>query len=36
MVYQCQNKETQEVYAVKQIHKPGLTDREKEFLREEI
>lgn len=35
-VFQCQNKETQEVVAVKQIHKPSLTDREKEFLREEI
>jgi serine/threonine protein kinase len=35
-VFQCQNRETQEIVAVKQIHKPSLTEREKEFLREEI
>lgn len=35
-VYQCQNKETQEIVAVKQINKPNLSEREKDFLREEI
>ena len=36
VVYQCQNKETSEVIAVKQIVKGQLTAREKDFLREEI
>lgn len=35
-VYECQNKETQEIVAMKHIHKPSLTEREREFLREEI
>ena len=35
-VFQCQNKETQEVIAVKHIVKSSLTDRERDFLREEI
>lgn len=36
VVYQCQNKETSEVIAAKQIVKSQLTAREKDFLREEI
>lgn len=35
-VYECQNKETGEIVAMKHIHKPSLSEREKEFLREEI
>jgi serine/threonine protein kinase len=35
-VYQCQNKETSDVIAAKQIVKGSLTAREKDFLREEI
>lgn len=35
-VYECQNKETGEIVAMKHIHKPSLSEREREFLREEI
>jgi serine/threonine protein kinase len=35
-VYKCQNKETGEYVAMKHIHKPSLSEREREFLREEI
>lgn len=35
-VYECQNIETGEIVAMKHIHKPSLSEREKEFLREEI
>ena len=35
-VYQCQNKDTQDIIAMKQIDKSSLTEREKDFLREEI
>lgn len=35
-VFECQNKETQEVVAMKLISKPSLSEREREFLREEI
>jgi len=35
-VYQCQNKETGELIAVKHIIKSNLSERETEFLREEL
>ena len=35
-VFKCRNKATQEVLAVKQIHKPNLTDQGRRRLREEI
>lgn len=35
-VFQCQNIETQELIATKQIIKGTLTENEKDFLREEI
>ena len=35
-MFECQNKETQEVVAMKLISKPSLSEREREFLREEI
>lgn len=35
-VLQCKNKETSEIIAAKQIVKQQLTEREREFLREEI
>jgi serine/threonine protein kinase len=35
-VFQCQNKETQDVIAVKHIVKGSLTERERDFLREEL
>ena len=35
VVYQCKNQETQEIVAMKQIDKIQLTEREREFLREE-
>lgn len=35
-VFKCQNKETSEIIAAKQIVKEQLTDKERDFLREEI
>lgn len=35
-VFKCRNKTTQEILAVKQIHKPNLTEQGKRRLREEI
>lgn len=35
-VYECQNIETGELVAMKHILKPSLSEREREFLREEI
>lgn len=34
-VYQCQNKDTGDIVAMKQIDKTSLSEREKDFLREE-
>ena len=34
-VYQCLNKDTGEVVAMKQIDKTSLSERERDFLREE-
>lgn len=36
VVYQCQNRNTGEIVAMKMIDKSKLNDREREFLREEI
>ena len=35
-MYQCKNKETTELVATKRIIKKQLTERERDFLREEI
>ena len=35
-MFKCRNKSTQEIFAVKQIHKKNLTDQGKRRLREEI